>query len=60
MFFYSPHDDWDQAAIGIFLLAALYELLHVDIEAAVVLFQMNDSMEVSCFCSLLAFRIFMV
>jgi len=35
------------AAIGFFLLAAAYELLHVDIEAAISLFHNSDSMEAS-------------
>jgi hypothetical protein len=38
----------EQAAIAFFLLAAAYELLHVDIEAAISLFHNNDAMEVCC------------
>lgn len=35
------------AAIGFFVLAALYELLHTDVEAAVALFRYGDAMEAS-------------
>jgi len=35
------------AAIGFFVLAALYELLHTDVEAAVALFRNDDAMEAS-------------
>lgn len=35
------------AAVGFFVLAALYELLHVDVEATIALFQYNDVMEAS-------------
>jgi len=35
------------AAISLFALTALYQLLHVDVEATIALFQFNDAMEAS-------------